>query len=231
MGAGPTNTEREAMNRKIAILQMDAGQCDLIGGVLAAAGHQCHAFSSSKEMINHLRRESSDMLLLEWQASNSDGSEVLHWTRSNLPPNLPILFISGVALVDDIVDGLNRGANDYLIKPIRKGELAARVQVLLRRAYPNQGTAEQICFGPYAFESNRGRLTVAGAPIDVTQKEFDLALLFFRNLGRPLSRAYILKQSGRTTSKARRAPWTPTFPGCATSCNCVPTVISAGAGL
>ena len=76
-----------------------------------------------------------------------------------------------------------------MIKPIRRGELVARVQALLRRAYPSQNTVEQIQFGDYVFESRTARLTVSGKSIDVTQKEFDLALLFFRNLGRPLSRA------------------------------------------
>jgi DNA-binding response OmpR family regulator len=52
---------------------------------------------------------------------------------------------------------------------------------------------EEIRFGNYVFESRSGRLTMAGTHIQVTQKEFELALLFFRNLGRPLSRAYILE--------------------------------------
>jgi DNA-binding response OmpR family regulator len=65
------------------------------------------------------------------------------------------------------------------------------VQALLRRAYPSQNGAEQLQFGPYTFETRPGRLTMGGESIDVTHKEFNLALLFFRNLGRPLSRAYI----------------------------------------
>jgi DNA-binding response OmpR family regulator len=80
-----------------------------------------------------------------------------------------------------------------MIKPVRRGELLIRVQVLLRRAYPAQNTSEQIQFGQYVFELPIGRLSLNGKQIDVTQKEFDLALLFFRNLGRPLSRAYILE--------------------------------------
>jgi DNA-binding response OmpR family regulator len=94
---------------------------------------------------------------------------------------------------DDIVTGLAAGADDYMIKPIRRGELVARVQALLRRAYPTQNAVEQIQFNQYVFEPRTSRLTAAGEQIELTQKEFDLALLFFRNLGRPLSRAYILE--------------------------------------
>ena len=103
----------------------------------------------------------------------------------------PMMFITNSSAEDDIVAGVSAGADDYMIKPLRRGELVARVQALLRRAYPTQNGAEQLQFGPYIFETRPGRLSMDGAVIEVTHKEFYLALLFFRNIGRPLSRAYI----------------------------------------
>ena len=144
-------------------------------------------------MLNQLRRESYDMLVIDWQVPDLDGAAVLHWAREKLAPNLPVLFMTSRSGEDDIVAGLAAGADDYMIKPIRRGELVARVQALLRRAYPNQNAVEQLQFGNYVFEVRTARLTVNGVPVELTQKEFDLALLFFRNLGRPLSRAYILE--------------------------------------
>lgn len=143
--------------------------------------------------MNQLRRESYDMLVLDWQVPDLSGPEVLRWVRDKLPKTIPVLFITSRSGEDDIVEGLAAGADDYMIKPIRRSELVARVQALLRRAYPIQNTSEQIVFNDYLFETRSGRLTLAGKPIEITQKEFDLALLFFRNLGRPLSRAYILE--------------------------------------
>ncbi|MBC7574901.1 MAG: response regulator transcription factor [Herminiimonas sp.] len=178
---------------RIAVLDDDRSQTDLVSQVLNAAGHVCHAFQSGKEMVNQLRRESFDMLIIDWQVPDLSGADVLRWSREKLPSTLPVLFMTSRSGEDDIVAGLAAGADDYMIKPIRRGELVARVQALLRRAYPSQNTVEQIQFGDYIFESRTGRLIVAGKPVDVTQKEFDLALLFFRNLGRPLSRAYILE--------------------------------------
>lgn len=178
---------------RIAVLDDDRSQTDLVCQVLSAAGHNCYPFQSGKEMLNQLRREAFDMLVIDWQVPDLSGPEVLRWAREKLPPNLPVLFMTSRSGEDDIVAGLAAGADDYMIKPLRRGELLARVQALLRRAYPTQNVVEQIQFGNYVFEARTGRLTANGQSIDVTQKEFDLALLFFRNLGRPLSRAYILE--------------------------------------
>jgi DNA-binding response OmpR family regulator len=65
------------------------------------------------------------------------------------------------------------------------------VQALLKRAYPAQGAVEAIHFDAYTFDTGSSRITKDGTAVMVTQKEFALALLFFHNLGRPLSRAYI----------------------------------------
>jgi DNA-binding response OmpR family regulator len=178
---------------RIAVLDDDRSQTDLVSQVLASAGHTCHSFQSGKEMLTQLRRESFDMLIVDWQVPDLSGAEVLGWAREKLPANLPVLFMTSRSGEDDIVAGLAAGADDYMIKPLRRGELLARVQALLRRAYPSQNATEQIQFGLYIFEVRTGRLVIDGNPVELTQKEFDLALLFFRNLGRPLSRAYILE--------------------------------------
>ncbi|MBI1890147.1 MAG: response regulator transcription factor [Burkholderiales bacterium] len=179
---------------RIAVLDDDRSQTDLVCQVLKAAGHSCYPFENGKDMLAELRRESYDLLIIDWQLPDISGSEVLEWVREKLPPNLPVLFMTSRSSEDDIVQGLAAGADDYMIKPIRRGELLARVQALLRRAYPQQtSNADQLQFNQYVFEPRTGRLTAMGQSVDVTQKEFDLALLFFRNLGRPLSRAYILE--------------------------------------
>lgn len=178
---------------RIAVLDDRRSQSDVVCQVLTAAGHGCHAFDNGKDIVSHLRREGVEMLIIDWQVAGLGGAEVLRWAREKLVPNLPVLLMTSLSGSNDIVAGLTAGANDYLVKPIRRGELVARVQALLQRAYPSQTAIEQIVFGRYVFESRQARLFISGALIDVTQKEFDLALLFFSNLGRPLSRAYILE--------------------------------------
>jgi DNA-binding response OmpR family regulator len=178
---------------RIALLDDDRSQSEVIRQVLVAVGHSCQSFQTGWDLLSHLRRESCDLLIIDWQVKDASGAEVLRWVRDKLPPALPVLFLTGRSGEDDIVAALAAGANDYLIKPIRRGELVTRIQALLRRAYPAQSAFEQIRFDQYVFEVPTGRLTMAGKQIEVTQKEFDLALLLFQNLGRPLSRAYILE--------------------------------------
>lgn len=178
---------------RIAVLDEERGQCELVCQVLKSAGHTCMPFSSGREVAAQMRKDSFDMLLMHWQETDVEPELVLRTAREELPATFPVLFITGRSNEDDIIAGLAGGANDYLIKPVRRGELVARVQALLRRAYPTQNAVEQIQFGNYVFESRTGRLTVNGSTIELTHKEFDLALLFFRNIGRPLSRAYILE--------------------------------------
>jgi DNA-binding response OmpR family regulator len=176
---------------RISILDNDNTQADLICQVLNGAGHNCQSYDSGKDLLGQLRKDGTDLLIMDWQIGDVPAPELLRRAKEKLAPNTPTMFLAGSAAEDDIVAGVTAGADDYLVKPLRRGELVARVQALLRRAYPSQNGAEQLQFGPYVFETRPGRLTMNGQQIEVTHKEFNLALLFFRNLGRPLSRAYI----------------------------------------
>jgi DNA-binding response OmpR family regulator len=176
---------------RIAVLDNDRGQADLVCQVLTGAGHSCQSFDSGKELLSQLRKDSADMLVMDWQVTDLPAAEVLRRAKEKMTANAPTMFLVGSSAEDDIVAGVTAGADDYLVKPVRRGELVARASALLRRAYPSQNGAEQLQFGPYVFETRPGRLLMDGEVIDVTHKEFYLALLFFRNIGRPLSRAYI----------------------------------------
>lgn len=176
---------------KIVVLDNDRSQTDLICQVLTSAGHVCHGFQTGKDLLSQLRKEEYDMLIFDWQVSDMGGAELMRKAREKLNENAPVLFMTTASGEDDIVAGLDAGAEDYMIKPLRRSEMVARVQALLRRAFPTQNGAEQLQFGQYVFETRPGRLLMDGNVLDVTHKEFYLALLFFRNIGRPLSRAYI----------------------------------------
>ena len=177
---------------RIAVLDNDSTQAELVCGTLRSAGHTCQSFTNARDLLQQLRRDSYDMLILDWQVSDLSAVEVLRQSRDKLPATMPVLFMTSRSSEDDIIAGMAAGANDYMIKPIRRSELVARVQALLRRSYPaTHNVTEQIHFSNYVFEPRTSRILLVDKEILVTQKEFDLALLFFRNIGRPLSRAFI----------------------------------------
>lgn len=173
---------------RIAVIDTDAERAKQICSALAAIGHACHRLAP-ESVPEHARRDEFDLLILDWQASHAN--DAVSAFRSWLPAGAPVLLMAERADEDELTRLLDATPCDYILKPLRLGELAVRVQVLLKRAFPALAAGEQIVFDPYTFETATGRITKAGRAIDITQKEFELALLFFRHLGRPLSRTYI----------------------------------------
>ncbi|MGO4332780.1 response regulator transcription factor [Cupriavidus sp. 2TAF22] len=174
---------------KIASVEDDKSQAELIQQILNSAGHQCECFASGGSFLRALREKSFDLLVVDWQLPDTSGFEVVTWVRQNSGRNPPILFLTSRSLEEDIVAGLGAGADDYMIKPIRRAELVARVSALLRRTYPQ---AEQdnavLHVGSYRVDTQARTVEVGGAKAEVSPREFDLALFLFRNLGRLVSR-------------------------------------------
>jgi DNA-binding response OmpR family regulator len=177
---------------KIVILDFDLGEAKSICEVLSTVGHDCDPVASSTELLQRLHNQLYDALVVSLQRSEEE-LDLIRAVRKQASSTMPILLITGSAIEDDIIAALDAGANDYLFRPTRRRDLITRVLVLLRRAYPSQADAEKLEIGPYVFEPRRGRLFGMGKPVDVTRKEFELALLFLRNLGRPLSRTLIVE--------------------------------------
>lgn len=176
---------------RIAIVDNDPQQRSLIAEILASDQQECVVFDQVGKLLAKLRDTDIDLLIYHWQPE-SEGLRQLAEIRQ-MKPALPTLLLTGRSQESELAAILSTGCSDYLVKPLRRSELRLRVAVLAARAHPGRLSAPTLDFGSYAFEVRGGRLTLQGEPIALTQKEFDLALLFFRNLGRPLSRATILE--------------------------------------
>ncbi|WP_038484382.1 response regulator transcription factor [Collimonas arenae] len=172
----------------IAILDDDFHQINLISNILRSEGHICAAFQRDEDVLMRLSSGNFDLLIL----GGASALDVLKEIREQLPQAIPILFVVDNSDEEGIVEGLTAGADSCMIKPIRGNELSARVQALVRRAYPMNAN-KKIEFSDYLFDMSTHQLTRASKPIDISPKEFDLALLFFRNLDCPLTRTYILE--------------------------------------
>jgi DNA-binding response OmpR family regulator len=177
---------------RIAVLDDDSAQADLVCQTLSAAGHICHAYGAGRELVRQLRRQTFDLLVLDWNVPDMSGEEVLCWVRESLSERLPVLFMTSRGRESDVTTILNIGADDYLVKPVSSPVLLARVGSLLRRAYHLKAPATKEVFGEFEFDLGAKHVVVRGNRVTVTQKEFELALLLFQHISRPLSRAHIL---------------------------------------
>ena len=190
---------------RIAILEDDATQSEMLKWVLDAVGHKCHTFSNFKAFQAAIYRDSFDLILLDWVLPDNSGPRVMVWIRESMNLKVPVLFITSKTDEENIVEALNCGADDYMIKPIRRGELVARVNALLRRAYPELTAPEVFEISGLEFHPKFTTIVCQGQRVVMTQKEFDLALLLFRNMGKPLSRGHIQESVwGRDTDLPSR---------------------------
>jgi two-component system response regulator RegX3 len=175
---------------RIAILEDDPDQLALLRRWITDDGHDVHPYTSGREAMKMAGRESFDLFMLDWQVPDVSGAEVLMWLRANVSRSVPVLFVTVRDSEQDIVFALEHGADDYMVKPVRRQELLARVHALLRRAYPRE-EKKQLSFPPYEIDIQRGEIKRNGAKIDLTPKEFELAVTLFRNVGRLMSRGHL----------------------------------------
>ncbi len=175
---------------RIAILEDDPDQLALLRRWIVDDGHDVHGYLSGRETMKQAGRESFDLFMLDWQVPDVSGTEVLAWLRANVSRTVPVLFVTVRDSEQDIVFALENGADDYMVKPVRRQELLARVRALLRRAYPVE-EQKQLSFPPFEIDIQRGEVRKAGTKLELTPKEFELTVTLFRNIGRLLSRGHL----------------------------------------
>jgi len=181
------------MGRRIASLEDDAAQAALIRHIVTGSGHECITFADGERLLMTLREVSFDLLLLDWELPGQSGRDVLEWVRANLDRRMPVMFLTCRNAEADIVAGLAAGADDYMAKPVRPAELAARIGSLLRRTCPGRDPmAGPLVLGGYVFDCGARSVSCRGRRIGLTPKEFDLAVLLFRNEGRIVARDHIV---------------------------------------
>ena len=176
---------------RIAILEDDESQRDLIERLLACAGYACAVFAQGKALLSALARESYDLFILDWEVPYLSGEHALAWIRSHIEEPVPVLFVTARDSEEDIVHALGQGADDYMVKPIRERELLARVTALARRLRRPQVQSDKLELEGFNLDFKLRTISRSGKPLNVTSKDFDVALFLLRNLGRLLSRGHI----------------------------------------
>ena len=177
---------------RIAVLEDDPEQAKLLSTWLESAGHHCSAHQTSETFLKTVLRESFDLLIVDWMVPRMSGIEVMRRFRESARDYTPVLVVTARDAEDDVVHALEAGADDYMSKPLRRAEMLARVAALARRARSG-ASEEQLDSAPFVFDLGSHSVTLFGQAIDLTEREFELALFMFRNAGRVVSRGHILE--------------------------------------
>lgn len=178
---------------RVAVLDDDAAQCDGIAALLERAGFRAVVFSSPRKFLHALHHDSFDVLLLDWVMPEICGMEVLEHIRE-ARREIPVIMLTCRSEDEHVVSGLRAGADDYLAKPVREEVLTARIEAILRRLRPpTLPMDERLSLGPYTLQRAGCLVTFGDQIVTLTNREFELAALFFANPNRPLARQYVLE--------------------------------------
>jgi DNA-binding response OmpR family regulator len=176
----------------IGIVEDDPVGGALVSAWLQQAGFGTRLFASERQFRRENGVDTIDCLLLDWNLPGINGYDLLRSLRENGGARLPVIFLTGHDAEAEIVAGLAAGADDYLVKPARAGELVARVRAVLRRNAPANAALTETA--PYRFELATRSVDIDGRPVALVGREFDLAVYLFQRAGRLVSREALLTQ-------------------------------------
>lgn len=222
-------------NIKILLVEDEREIRELIAMVLTRAQYSIQAVESAEAARDLLDREKFDLLVLDWMLPKENGIDLISHIRSQKgQPQPAILLVTARAEPEDIVLGLDRGADDYVTKPFDIRVLVARVEALLRRAKAptSPEPQEKVTFGDVFIDHGKMEVCFQGRPVELTHTEFRLLWVLISSPHIVLTREKILQQIqgtdvnviGRTVDthifalRKKLAPWS----------DCIATVRGVG---
>jgi phosphate regulon transcriptional regulator PhoB len=159
---------------------------------LSRDGYRCRTAATGAEALHEARAQPPDLIVLDLMLPELDGLEVCRRLRADpATAALPIIMLTAKADEVDRIVGLELGADDYVVKPFSPKELVARVRAVLRRMRP-PAAMRVLRAGTLMLDPARHVVEVAGAPVELTRKEFDLLQALMEATGRVQTRDYLL---------------------------------------
>jgi DNA-binding response OmpR family regulator len=180
------------MNARLLLVEDEGGVAMVISDLLRAEGHEVECASTGQAGLQRATEETFDMLILDVMLPGMSGMDICHRVREQGFDGA-ILMLTARGEIPDRVQGLKRGADDYVVKPFDPAELVARVSALLRRVRKdNLIPVMRVEFGPCTADFAKQEFIRAGEPVNLTGKEAGLLRLLINHRGQPLSRERIL---------------------------------------
>ena len=174
---------------KLLIVEDEKRLCETIAKLFKAEGYSIDTCHDGNDAVDYINGTEYDAIVLDIMLPGMDGISVLRTIR-NRKMTTPVLLLTAKTSVEDKVDGLDSGADDYLTKPFSLEELSARVRVLIRR-HGVQRVDNQMSVGPLTLDTDKKTAIRDGKEISLTAKEYAILEYLMHNKGIVLSREKI----------------------------------------
>lgn len=177
---------------KILLVEDEVNIASFIERGLQEFGHEVSVAYDGMAAWKLLRNENFQFLILDIIMPKMNGLQLCRQYRQLYGYQSPVIMLTALGTTDDIVNGLDAGADDYLVKPFSFQELEARIKALLRRSGTDASTSTLQC-GDLSLDPNGHRAIRGNTAIDLTVKEYRLLEYFILNQGTALNRLTLLK--------------------------------------
>ena len=174
--------------KHILIVEDEEGILQFLKQGLEEENYQISAVNNGLDGFNLFQKEKFDLVLLDWMLPKMTGLQVCQKIRET-DTKTPIIFLTAKDTVQETVEGLKTGANDYIKKPFSFDELVERIKVQLR----DKSEQDILTLGPIEINIQKHSVTVDKREVSLTQKEFDLLSYLVKNKGNVCSRAQIIQ--------------------------------------
>ncbi len=179
----------QSTSAQILVVEDESEIRELISLLLLRLGHRVQQCSSGFEAIERLKNNRYDLIVLDWMLPGMSGVEVLKGLAESPERRPPVLMVTAKSSPEDIVQGLENGADDYMTKPFEPAVFQARAKALLRRS--GEGTAfrgGQIRLGELVMNTQTYEVQCCGEALHLTPSEFKIIVHLAENQGRVMTR-------------------------------------------
>lgn len=176
---------------RVLIVEDESRIADFLQRGLRAEGHFCVVANDGESGLALALDGDFDLILLDMMLPGMHGREVCQQLRIN-KINTPLIILSAMDALEDVIAGLRMGADDYMTKPFSFEELLARIETIMRRSTTITAEEQVISAGPLTFDRQSLRFSVDGEAIKMTAKELAIIELLMSNPGTLFSRERIL---------------------------------------
>jgi DNA-binding response OmpR family regulator len=178
---------------QIFLLEDNPYEAAFFRSCMEERSHDVHHFSRCVDLMEALSRQTPHLVVLDWALEDVTGYIALKRIRDRYSSTMPIVMLTCMDDTDQIVSALESGADDYLLKPMTRPVLVARLEALMRRfSQGNDRSVKVLQEGPYELDFRQQTLTIDGIAVVLTPKEFDLSWVLFSQINSFISKSELI---------------------------------------